>query len=295
MLDWTPHVFQQDIFLNNKLSITIIQDKTPFHFGTKLRKAIGIYKTLCSKSIDTIVIYGNPNSNYIACFSTYFQSKGFKVISVFYSKSNYKSLNYWISLKNSNQVFFVNSKTDQENLLSTLQSEYFVIPAYGVCLESLLEVWSLWEEIEWNNIRTFVLDVGSGITLLSLLHYLETHSIDSVSVIGICIGRKKERLACELNTLSNTLLQKDINFSRLELFNPTLDARFGKYSTFLLEYSKSLVSQGILLEPIYSAKSLYTLENLICSKHISLLRNVFYLHQGGILPFYKNFIDYIKL
>lgn len=290
-LNFRNQTFIKQVYLSKEIFISILLDSSILSFGTKLRKAKGIHKSLVTKKINSLVIHGNPNSNYMACFSTYFRASGLKIYAVIHSHYKKQNLNYWLTMKNSEKVFIAKSKLEYENYLNLLQTQgFYIVSKYGASLDSLLELFDLWKEIDWKNYKIIVLDVGSGLTLLSLAYYFEIHHILNTKIWGICIGRKtKQKIIQDLEILSLSILGRVLDFSNIRLFDSRIDPEFGKYSVELENYCKKFKIQKIFIEPIYSGKSLFTLEKVL-TKEKSNHKEVLYLHQGGILPFYKMYI-----
>lgn len=290
-MNFWNQIFIKEVFLNKEISISILLDSSILSFGTKLRKAKGIHKSLITKKINSLVIHGNPNSNYMACFSTYFRASGLKVYAIIHSHYQKQNLNYWLTIKNSEQVFIAKTKLEYENYLNLLKTQgFYIVSKYGACLDSLLELFNLWKEIDWKNYKVIVLDVGSGLTLLSLMYYFQIYHIYTTRIWGICIGRKTEqKIIQDLEILSLSILGRVLDFSNVRLFDSKIDPEFGKYSVELENYCKNFKIQKIFIDPIYSGKSLFTLEKILIMEKFNC-EGVLYLHQGGILPFYKMYI-----
>ncbi|MCX8000908.1 MAG: hypothetical protein N3A69_18530, partial [Leptospiraceae bacterium] len=113
----------KEVSLTKEIFISLLFDSSILHFGTKLRKAKGLHKKLELNKIKSIVIHGNPNSNYMACFSTYFRANSFKVHSLIYSYSQNRNLNYWITIRNSSEILEVKSKLEFQSYLDRLQNK----------------------------------------------------------------------------------------------------------------------------------------------------------------------------
>lgn len=274
----------------NSVKLTILNDwNTPFTFGTKLRKAEGFYFQLLKTNKKAIQISGDPNSNFMAAFTLYFYSKGIPVLSIHSSRSGYKSGNRILSerfaykkinLQNIPQELFVKPYSSflhtPSNQTNFEESDILVIPRWGVSHLASQSLDNLWCHIfKKYKINILYVDVGSGLTYLSLLNY--TFGLN-ISVIGVCIGLPKQKM---IGYLEEMEAKEFGGISTYNLIDPLDLGRFGKKKSSILEFINQMRRKDIYLEPIYSGKSVYTILN-----ETSLQENkegIFYLHQGGLL------------
>lgn len=277
------HVSERVFLLDDIHKITIIFDKSFANFGTKLRKARGILNHLYQNEYSGVFLTGDPNSNYMAAFSTFFYLSGLKVHSIFYNQSGYKNINYYISEKHSHKITWVKSKLDISNTLMSLNSPHlYLVPNYGMTKEALNGIESLWEKINFQNYSHFALEIGSGLTFLSLLDYIKKKEIKNIKVIGIAIGLRTEKLIMYLNNISSLFLRNEFDFSTFEIIEPVKYPGFGKTGQDLWDFCTLMAKKGLFVEPIYSGKSLLSLsEYLSKTQEIDRLA---YLHQGGLPP-----------
>ena len=274
----------------NSLKLTILNDwNTPFTLGTKLRKAEGFYYQLLKTNKKAIQIAGDPNSNFVAAFTLYFYSKGIPVLSIHSSRSGYKSGNRILSER------FADKKINVQNILQESylkphssflhtssnqinfeESDILVIPRWGASHLASNSLDNLWYHIfKKYKINILYVDVGSGLTYLSLLNY--TYGLN-ISVIGVCIGLPKYKMVGYLEEMESKEFGR---ISSYNLIDPLELGRFGKKKSFISEFIDQMRGENIYLEPIYSGKSVYTI------LHERILQEnkegVFYLHQGGLL------------
>ncbi len=272
-------------YLIEDIEIEIIFDKSFANFGTKLRKARGILEYLKQNQYKGVLLTGDPNSNFLAAFSTFFYLSGFEVYSVFYSRSGYKNINYYISQKHSHHIIKLTSKLELSNIVNKLNPNIYVVPPYGITQMAIDSLNLLWKNIDFSKYSHFCLEIGSGLTLLSLLNYLNENQI-RIQLICIAIGLKVEKLKIYLNNLFKTFLNTNLDFSNIEILAPIKYPRFGKTGVEVWEFCRKMIKHKLYLEPIYSAKSLLTLKEYIKQKQNVKLA---YLHQGGLPPSIYNF------
>lgn len=269
------------------------EDRTIASFGTKLRKLSGLIGFLKKSNIKTVIVYGNPHSNYMACFVYVLNQEGFGVISFFRTKDiSLKTMNSNLCENFSSKIFYYSSWNDfqmQFNEIKTSLNNYYLVPEYAIHESSFQGLSSLWEEIDKSksSFSHIFLDVGSGLTFLSALEFF---SQKDVEIIGVAIGNKKENLEIDLDNISKKLSKKSIDSYSFQLLKPCITPRFGKTSRTLNNFIKDIWKEKELpLEPIYSGKSLYTILEYIKEK--SLTGRGLYIHQGGLLNFLKLFLD----
>ena len=274
----------------NSIKLTILNDwNTPFTLGTKLRKAEGFYLEFLKLNKKAIQITGDPNSNFIAAFTLYFYSKGIPVLSIHSSRSGYISGNRILSERFAHKKinvrsipkesyfrphsFFLHTPSNQINFE---ESDILVIPRWGASHFASQSLNTLWNHIfKKYQINTLYVDVGSGLTYLSLLNY--TFGLN-LCVVGVCIGLPKHKMVGYLQEMESREFGR---ISSYNLIDPVGLGKFGKKKSFMFEFIQRMRCENIYLEPIYSGNSVYTIlqETMLQGRG----EGVFYLHQGGLL------------
>ncbi len=274
----------------NSVKLTILNDwNTPFTLGTKLRKAEGYYSEYLKSHKKAIQITGDPNSNFIAAFTIYFYSKGIPVLSIHSSRSGYKSGNRILSERFAHKKINVDSIPQESylkphsyfldtpsNRTNFVESDILVIPRWGASHFASQSLNTLWNHIfKKYQINTLYVDVGSGLTYLSLLNY--TFGLN-LCVVGVCIGLPKHKMVGYLQEMESKEFGR---ISSYNLIDPKGLGKFGKKKSLSFEFIQKMRNENIYLEPIYSGKSVYTIlqETLLQERK----EGIFYLHQGGLL------------
>lgn len=274
----------------NKKRITILNDwNTSFSFGSKLRKAEGFYHHFLKTNHKAIQIAGDPNSNFVAAFTMYFYTKKIPVLSLHSSRSVYPNGNRILAERFSSQIVNSTVYTEEyfqnphpyflksfENEGRYSNSDIFVVPRWGASRVGAEGLNPLWMHIDTTyNVKILYLDVGSGTTYLSALHYFRKKSI---KVIGICIGLPLLKMKVYLEKLE---FREYGRTSSYQLLQPVTGGKFGKRNRDILGFIEYMKEKECYLEPIYSGISLHEiLEGDTCTHG----DGVFYLHQGGLLP-----------
>ena len=164
---------------------------------------------LDDQAISSVLLTGDPNTNFIASYATLLRAQGFEVFfrnqrSLGSKKDFDFDLKNLSSQKISNSrnytLTFENSKPFEE-LFAREQYRYLMLSRWGIFSPSLLSLESLWKEIQIEEYDLVFVDIGSGITFLSfLLHcpqFLE-------KIFGVAIGAKKQSLISHLENFINS-------------------------------------------------------------------------------------------
>ena len=277
----TAEVFRE----TENFRITVIHDRSFLDFGTKCRRFEGIIKSL--KNTDKkITIQGNPGSNFMSSFAVLFSMHGFRIRSLCFSRSETKSLSFILTEKFSDPFELFRDRRlfleRREEIL--LDKNSILLPEYGMNSESEKGLHSLWKEIqEIAGEGTLVLDAGSGLTYLSALRHLEN---DRLSLCAVSLGEKKEKMEKRLSLYWKDFFPEE-NEPFFRLIRPVTGASFGSVNRELQNFIQDESKKGFYLEPVYSAKTVYTILKL--AEQGSLSGNIWYLHQGGRLNHWRLF------
>lgn len=301
---------------------TIRDDLLPMGFGSKFRRFQGF---LSLPKFKTIVLRGNLHGNFLGSFTYLFGTNGYNVVSLgecrMSSQNVFQSGNSILVKKFSNQ-FFLGTRTDLDSIQEKLFKDQFkekfnfkdkfvdqfkendqeqerkiFLPAYGFAYPSTLGYRSLWEKINWKEYSHFIVDIGSGLSYLSYLDFLEKRRTEFQEKdigkeygipIGICLGESKKnwlaKITANLSKLNISIPQESILLNNLEdlIWEPKISKGFSKINQTLIQYIQSVYKKDNLpLDPFYSGKSLYTVEERIDS--FPKGSKILYFHQGGLL------------
>lgn len=280
-------------------------DISAFGLGTKIRRFTG-FKSIPPTT--PIIVSGSYHGNYLAAFSYLFASKGHTVISFARtSNPNLKTANSCLVEYFSDELWVGSGKTfcKREDLFNGSVRNYDFnkaksevnklfpnsvwIPEYGFSKEGTIGLESLWEEISsrFSEFNIF-LDMGSGLTYLSALHYFYNRN-SSVKIYGVALGEKRNSWIDQWDShLEKLGWEEGVDLPSLSqiqdsILEPSILPGFGRVNQALKQYTIDIYKKyEIPLEPIYSAKSILTLEEAIEKRSIPA-GNYIYVHQGGLL------------
>lgn len=144
--------------------------------------------------------------------------------------------------------------------------------------------------------RTLVLDIGSGLSFLSAIRYFYPLILQGQrwDLRAVCLGEKKSTWLERIVPLWESLGWDRLDLPPMEwvqerIWDSAISPRFGSINTRLKKFIYGTYQSTLLpLEPIYSGKTLYTLCRNIPQEKC---REWIYLHQGGILPWYRLYVS----
>lgn len=266
-------------------------DKTFCGFGTKIRKFNGILDYLNENNIHDVMLYGNPHSNFTATFTILLHLNKKKVYAVHYTKDRHlQTVNSKLSKRFADSVYDSRTRENREFYLKEFRYHFpygFIIPEYGIHSRSLEGLNSLWKEIDREGGFDYIfLDIGSGLTFVSACEYFKNRH---TRIIGVSIGRPKDKMRDELITLASHLLLDVKIFNSVEILAPLTSPGYATTNSTLNRWIKEIwESKNIPLEPIYSGKTLFTIIHYLKKEKIK--GRGIYIHQGGLLNHYRYYL-----
>ncbi|WP_225913574.1 1-aminocyclopropane-1-carboxylate deaminase [Leptospira yasudae] len=325
---YSPIQIQNVPFPANAQTVVSVlrDDRLAFGIGTKFRKFLGIHSALRLSNVRSVLIQGEFHSNALGAFAFLFRSFGYQVRSIAYARDPKRvSANSILTTRHSHSFELFSSRTEwmqrilplpEKTSAATLdslcfansaldksvfckidpiqeevspypeRSESVLIPEYGLCRAAWEGLDSLWEKIPISEYDRIVLDIGSGSAYLSALRFFK----DRIPVYGVAIGLPKWKLLSWLEEKKKLLGLEWLRIADERILEPVGDVGFGVHYIQNIEYSKSFYQRtGIPLEPIYSARTLATVETKVRSGEWS--GRTLYVHQGGLLNFLDPFIE----
>ncbi|MDI7224794.1 1-aminocyclopropane-1-carboxylate deaminase [Leptospira santarosai] len=301
----------QTAFKTQESELSILRDdRLAFGAGTKFRKFLGIENELRKKRITSVLLQGEIHSNALAAFAFLFRIFGYTVETIAYSRDPFRvTSNSLFVKKNSQKIQIVSSRKEwrvfTEEFSASRQEwkgrvgefselntrSQAIIPEYGFSVEAFESLKSLWMEInpmEWDWI---VVDLGSGMTWLSALEVFKEYSIP---VLGMCVGLKKNKMISWLKMNSAKAQSNLLKIPEEWILESDFLFGFGNKNLQILEYCNDFYRKTkIPIEPIYSGRTLYTIERLISSGELK--GKILYIHQGGLWNFLDSFdLDQVR-
>ncbi|AXR61608.1 hypothetical protein [Leptospira mayottensis] len=297
-------IYIQTVFKIQENELSILRDdRLAFGMGTKFRKFLGIHFALEKENIRSVVLQGELHSNALAAFSFLFCNFGYQVRTICYARDQNKtSANSIFVRRNSHFLKEYNSRSEWRKKVFEIESEAVdefemikntdenevLIPEYGFCRDALDGLDSLWEQIPIERYDRLVIDLGSGATWLSANRFFQSRT----DVAGVSIGLPKAKIISWLKEKQTSLNLSRIPIEEQKILESKEIRGFGSVDSSILEFCNSFYLQfGIPVEPIYSGKSLYTIQNKMdCGE---LTGRTLYIHQGGLWNFLDSFYRYL--
>lgn len=248
---------------------------------------------LLEQKAEQIVIIGGPNSNNVLGLTQLAIENGIKPI-LFLREAGSEKIqgNRWFieMLVDSSQIYWVPRK--QWEQVTVLAQEFAdeqrknkicttVIPE-GACMEAALSgAMTLASDIVENELENNIafdhifVDAGTGLQAIALLLGLLKHRHKALVHIVL--------LADTPEIFREKLLQFSANVPlprRYELHHPKTAPSFGSVNrTVMNEISLFARGEGIFLDPVYSAKLVFTGRKLV--EDFGLTGNILFVHSGG--------------
>ncbi|MDI7235917.1 1-aminocyclopropane-1-carboxylate deaminase [Leptospira santarosai] len=293
------HTFIQRIDFDCQSKLFIFRDdRLAMGIGTKFRKFLGIHSELEKRGIRKVVLQGELHGNALAAFAFLFRSFGYYVRSIVYSRDENKiTRNSVLVRENSHSLETYFSRSDWKNAVLeielkkvnvsnildfeiTYEGNWGIIPQFGFCRSACNGLNSLWERIVIDQYDRLVIDIGSGLTWLSAVNFFG----DRIAVSGVSIGLSRKKMIPWLNDKKDLIDLKEIRIDEDQICEPTDRSGFGSINAKALGYCKSFREKhGICIEPIYSARTIRTIE--VMMKNRDWKGRILYVHQGGLLNF----------
>lgn len=304
------------------VDFTMVRDDLlPFGFGTKWRKVFGIIRDAKKKGIKQILLWGSIHGNYLASFTSILRISGFFVETIAYTKNpNLRTYNERLVRNHSHRFqCYANRSLALDAFRVRSQSfDGLSLPEFGVHPGQILGLSQFWQDLEQKiymdlgerkitkspqTTRAILqIEIGSGVSFLSA--YNQFH-LSSILVQAVMVGESKKTWLNKTRELQTKLGLKQIpiceeNLIEITNNDPSLPVttdglnensqpkmkqtiRFGKQNPFFENWIEEYYKENqVLLEPIYSAKTVHnilTIEKR--SNEVDPKLPLYYLHQGG--------------
>jgi D-cysteine desulfhydrase family pyridoxal phosphate-dependent enzyme len=126
---------------------------------------------------------------------------------------------------------------------------------------------------------------------------------DSCRVVGISVSDEKEsfsRLVRQIAEATVSALDLDISFSDEDVivFDDYIREGYGAVSREVAEVIRLVfIKEGIVLDPVYTAKAMIGLIDLVSKGYFQKKDNVVFFHTGGtpaLFPYRDKLVDYLR-
>lgn len=244
----------------------------PIISGNKWRKLSGILNRFEGDDINTIETYGGAYSNHLiatAAVSAHFNISctGFvmgerpKILNAVLESC----LTFGMKLVFLNRVEYRKRKYEYRFSNGTL-----TIPEGGFCIDGTTGCKNIIEEISESKYNRIYVSCGTGTTYAGMHQAL----LNKDKLVGVQVLKGKEYLKGEIRetfNISNPNILDDYHFGG-----------YGRTSAALIQFVKEFRSEtGIMLDPIYNAKTFYTIKEL-CNAEQLTNKSILAIHTGGL-------------
>lgn len=262
--------------------------------GTKKRKYISLLPYIINCGFEQVALIGGENSNNVQALLQLLNEA--KVATILYLKKQKnpspKGNSFLLSLLSEPQNIRYVSSDEWENVIDIATKEmqekqlnsFLVVPEGGSCVQSIEGLATLLEDIKRNEADNKLLfdhifvDAGTSISAAVLGFCSEMQGRASqlhvVHIAGNPALFEKQWQECE------AYFQQQLGMKNVHHYFPATAKSFGAVNATIWQEIKILAQkEGILTDPIYTAKLFYTAKYIIQNQ--SLTGNILIIHSGG--------------
>jgi len=289
------------------------EDLLPKYFGgNKVRILASIFSEIDIQDITRVVSFGSRHSNHTRVLAAMMFERDIPCDLIILEDKIEESIaegnELLATLYNAN-IHFCPSNEAHEYIDSHLcnlkkQGEKALfIPGGGHTVDGangyVLAVDEIIDQTRGLDIDCIFLPTGTGTTQAGLIFGSKLRNWD-VKIIGVSVARSPERCKKEIRSLLNELNKRyDTEFSfnddDIEVIDNS-EKPYGAIDKDIVDTIRAVAkSDGIVLDPIYNAKTFWKTERMIKDKEYSSCKNILYLNTGGTPNiFTKNFSEALR-
>lgn len=308
ILNFIP-IYNMGICLENNIYIKR-EDLLPFSFGgNKARKAFLFFEDIEKGQYDYVVTYGTSSSNHCRVVSNMAASRDIPCLIIGPEEKSQMTYNLkMMDLFGAKQIYVPvqevhdRIEAEMEQLKKNGYHPYFIeggghgnigTQAYVNCYQEICE----FEKENGLHFDYIFFASGTGTTQAGLVcGQLLNH--DKRKIIGISIARKNPRgRNVVLESIRSYLKYCNIDISEKDIENATIfldqytDEGYGSQNDEIQRTIHDvLIRYGIPLDPTYTGKAFYGMQEYLKTEKISG-RNILFIHTGGTPLFF----DYLNM
>jgi 1-aminocyclopropane-1-carboxylate deaminase len=266
---------------NSLTSVFVKRDDMidPYISGNKWRKLKYILKDVKLIGKSHLVTFGGAYSNHLVATAAAAARNNLKATAFVRGENVENEMLLLCKLFGMNLIF-----TDRESYRNKAlifdthfkndENAYFIDEG-GACEEAVIGCSEIITELPGNYDHIFCA-AGTGTTAAGLLRGINQHQLKTkLHVIPVLKGGEfiKNEIAKYENGLDNLILHTDYHFGG-----------YAKTNNELLEFMKDFIAKtGILIDPIYTAKMFYAINDLMGKNHFKKDTKILAIHTGGLL------------
>lgn len=251
----------------------------PYISGNKWRKLKYILKDVKLIGKSHLVTFGGAYSNHLVATAAAAARNNLKATAFVRGENVENEMLLLCKLFGMNLIF-----TDRESYRNKAlifdthfkndENTYFIDEG-GACEEAVIGCSEIITELPENYDHIFCA-AGTGTTAAGLLRGINQHQLKTkLHVIPVLKGGE---------FIKNEIAQYENDLSKLQLHTDYHFGGYAKTNNELLEFMKDFIAKtGILIDPIYTAKMFYAINDLMGKNHFKKDAKILAIHTGGLL------------
>lgn len=262
--------------------------------GCKKRKYLSLLPFIIANQFTKIALIGGENSNHVQAFLQLLNEN--KIPSLLFLKKQKNPLPKGNSfllklLANPSNIHYVESEgwdrvgeVAKETMERLGEKPYFIVPEGGSCEQSIQGLCTLMADIVQNESENHVffqhvfIDAGTSLTA-AVLGFVNAQLARQTQVHVVHIAGDVQLFEAQWK-MCNHFFMKDLPIQNVVHHVPATAKSFGSVNaTIWAEISKLAQEEGLLCDPIYTAKLFYTAKKIIQNEKLE--GNILIIHSGG--------------
>lgn len=288
-----------DIHANKSNVFVKREDETGFGIsGCKIRKYASILPFLQEHGYREVVLIGGASSNHIASMLQLLNE--YNIHAHLFLKSTHQQelkgnglLRYLLA--EDSQIMWIKSedwgRVEElaKSFIDTRKNKIYLIPEGGSCQPALAGACTLMMDIYQNEEKSGVafdhIWIDSGTAMMAGSLCLMNQFLERQSNIHVVLNAGDRayfthQLLSQIKWFEELTSFRLKTFPRFHLYKPETARSFGSVNRTILDYVKRMArTEGLLLDPIYTAKLFYTAQHQMTSQNLK--GNTLIIHSGG--------------
>ncbi len=270
--------------------------------GNKVRKLEFILADALRKGADTLITRGAVHSNHARLTAAAAKKAGLEAYLVLTPPGSKDVIqgNLLLDFLLGAKITYVERSEDADAVMEEIADKLrssgrrpYIIPAggaseYGVLGYALAALEIVQQTLALNVRPKYIVHTtGTGATQAGLILGLKALGVDDIKVIGISNGRKASeeqiRVLKLIDQASKAFnIEVKVSSDDIIVYDDYIFGGYGVITKEVVEVMKYVArSEGLILDPVYTAKGMYGLIDLIHRGEIKKNEDVIFIHTGG--------------